>query len=281
MAALTRILQKVFGATGDSDQFGQVGSDSAGTPTLTKNLDLIQSLAQFDAGLFSITNNLSTPPRGEDFNALLFLITSQLKYLFQSGVPEWLATENYYAYKSIVIGSDGNLYKSKTGSDVSPNINHNPVGDTTNWSMVWDITNDGSGSGLDADLVRGTTPGTRGLQYLAAAAVSNIAALILADLKTVDGAGSGLDADLLDGVQGSGYVNTTATQTIGGVKTFSSTIQGNITSADQAELKSYGAGLTLPRGYYLKVTTSTGAVVWEIVTGSPTVPSGYVYYKID
>ena len=45
----------------------------------------------------------------------------------------------------------------------------------------------------------------RGLQYLAAAAVSNIAALILADLKTVDGSGSGLDADLLDGQHGSYY----------------------------------------------------------------------------
>jgi hypothetical protein len=33
-----------------------------------------------------------------------------------------------------------------------------------------------------------------------------------------------LDADLLDGVQGSGYVNTTGTQTIGGVKTFSSDV---------------------------------------------------------
>lgn len=37
-----------------------------------------------------------------------------------------------------------------------------------------------------------------------------------------DGASSGLDSDLLDGVQGSGYVNTTAAQTVAGVKTFTS-----------------------------------------------------------
>lgn len=322
MAALTRVLQKIFGETGDTAEFGQVGSDSAGSPTTTKNLDTIQSLSQYAAGLFAITANLINPPRGEDFNALLYLITAQLKYLFQSGVPEWIATENYYANKSFVIGSNGNIYKALTGTDGSPNINHNPVGDTTNWAIVWDKTNDGAGSGLDADnvrgyglatgsegsdnyntllctvknvtdannitgngivfsttnnpinfptvahyagiqfyiafnvsykiqiahsdtygslylrssingvwsawnklwhsgndgagsgldadIVRGTTPGTRGLQYLAAAAVSNIAALILSDLKTVDGSGSGLDADLLDGVQGSGYarVNT-------------------------------------------------------------------------
>lgn len=420
MAALTRVLQKIFGETGDTAEFGQVGSDSAGSPTTTKNLDTIQSLSQYAAGLFAITANLINPPRGEDFNALLYLITAQLKYLFQSGVPEWIATENYYANKSFVIGSNGNIYKALTGTDVSPNINHNPVGDTTNWAIVWDKTNDGTGSGLDADLLDGqsgsyyqnagnlnagtipsgrlsaydlltlikTVDGSgsgldadliRGLPpvYTAASALPVLqysvsdfntipffgvlfvttsspanapfagfhvglqmavnndtnyrlqfvmanqdgalytrrqsagtwgawhtiwnsandgsgsgldadtvdgshynATDILTKLKTVDGPGSGLDADLLDGVQGSGYVNTTGIQTIGGIKTFSSTIQGNITSADKAELRSYGEGNTLQIGYYLKVTTSTGAVVWELVTGTPTVPSGYIYYKI-
>ena len=42
--------------------------------------------------------------------------------------------------------------------------------------------------------------------------------------STSDGPGSGLDADLLDGVQGSGYVNTTGTQTVGGVKNFTSNV---------------------------------------------------------
>ena len=37
-----------------------------------------------------------------------------------------------------------------------------------------------------------------------------------------DGIDSGLDADLLDGVQGSGYVNTTGTQTVAGQKTLTS-----------------------------------------------------------
>ena len=52
-----------------------------------------------------------------------------------------------------------------------------------------------------------------------------------------DGAGSGLDADLLDGQQGSYYVNTGTTQTIGGAKTFSSAISapgGNSTEWNTA-----------------------------------------------
>jgi hypothetical protein len=68
------------------------------------------------------------------------------------------------------------------------------------------LTVDGSGSGLDTDLVRATTPGTRGLQYLAGANVAALAALILSDIKTVDGTGSGLDADLLQGANGANFV---------------------------------------------------------------------------
>jgi hypothetical protein len=204
MAALTRVLQKIFGETGDTAEFGQVGSDSAGSPATTKNLDTIQSLSQYAAGLFAITSNLINPPRGEDFNALLYLITTQLKYLFQSGVPEWIATENYYANKSFVIGSNGNIYKSLTGTDGSPNINHNPVGDTTNWAIVWDKTNDGTGSGLDADLLDGQSgsyyqnAGNLNAGTIPSGRLS--ASDLLTLIKTVDGTGSGLDSDYVRGL---------------------------------------------------------------------------------
>ena len=49
-----------------------------------------------------------------------------------------------------------------------------------------------------------------------------------------DGPGSGLNADLLDGVQGSGYVNTTGTQSIGGGKSF-----GNILTVDGSQTGGY------------------------------------------
>lgn len=136
MAKLARVLQKVFGSSGGTGEFGQIGSDSAGTPTTTKNLATIQALAQYDAGLFAITNNANEPPRIQDINALYFLLSSQLKYLFQNGIPEWIATEDYYANVSFVIGSNGAIYRSKTGTDGSPNINNNPVGDATNWETL-------------------------------------------------------------------------------------------------------------------------------------------------
>jgi hypothetical protein len=84
------------------------------------------------------------------------------------------------------------------------------------------LTVDGSGSGLDADLVRGTTPGTRGLLYLAFTSQAAIAAQILTDIKTVDGAGSGLDADLLDGQSSAYYLpasDYTAADVLAKIKT--------------------------------------------------------------
>ena len=126
------------------------------------------------------------------------------------------------------------------------------------WNQFFHTGNDGSGSGLDADLLDGVqgsgyvkTTGTQtiggvttfssGANALSTAGGAvritgglgvgyNVYAnAFLRQGNTVwdvgnDGSGSGLDADLLDGVQGSGYVNTTGTQTIGGVKTFSSNL---------------------------------------------------------
>lgn len=70
-----------------------------------------------------------------------------------------------------------------------------------NWfSDVWRSSNDGAGSGLDADLL----DGQQGAYYLAAATYT--AADIRAKLVTVDGAGSGVDADTVDGFHGNDFL---------------------------------------------------------------------------
>ena len=133
MADLARVLQKIFGNTGGSTEFGRIGSDAAGSPTTTKDLATIQALSQFEGGLFDITADAAEPPRIEDINALYYLITSQLSYLFQKGIPEWIATENYYGTKSIVQVS-GAIYRS-----VASSLNHNPTTDNgTYWQLVSD-----------------------------------------------------------------------------------------------------------------------------------------------
>lgn len=71
-------------------------------------------------------------------------------------------------------------------------------------NAAWHAGNDGSGSGLDADLL----DGFHASYFLPAATFS--AAEILSRLLTVDGPGSGLNADLLDGLQASDFLQIAA-----------------------------------------------------------------------
>lgn len=129
MAQLTRVLQKIFGSTGGTGEFGKFGSDALGAASTTKDLALIQSLAPYDQGLFAATNNANEPPRIQDINALYLLFSSQLAYYFQNGLPEWEAATSYYAVVSYCQRS-GVLYRSVTND----NVNHDPsTDDGTYW----------------------------------------------------------------------------------------------------------------------------------------------------
>lgn len=134
MAKLPRILQKIFGLTGVVSDFGEIGSDNAGVPTTTKDLDQIQSRAEYGDGLSALTNSAAEPPRMEDFNSLFLLFANQIKYLFQQGVAEWDVDENYYV--NSIAQKDGDVYMAVTGTDPSPNIGNDPVGDTVNWRKL-------------------------------------------------------------------------------------------------------------------------------------------------
>lgn len=76
-----------------------------------------------------------------------------------------------------------------------------------NTATIWTSANDGSTSGLDADLLDGHD----GDWYVSNTyfAAQYTGSNILTKLLTVDGSGSGLDADLLDGRNGDYYVANT------------------------------------------------------------------------
>lgn len=132
MSKLTRINQKIFGESGASTEFGKIGSESAGTPETTKDLAEIQSLSQYDGGLYDCTNDGNEPPRIEDLNALYLLLSSQIRYAFQAGIPEWHADAEYYVGVSFCQVA-GVIYRSITGSEGSPNVNNDPTTSTANW----------------------------------------------------------------------------------------------------------------------------------------------------
>jgi hypothetical protein len=89
-------------------------------------------------------------------------------------------------------------------------------------NVAWHAGNDGSGSGLDADLL----DGQQGSYYLPAA--SYTAADVKTKLLTVDGSGSGLDADLLDGQDGSYYTNIPARLGYTPLNSAGGTVTGNL-----------------------------------------------------
>lgn len=150
MAGLARVQQKVFGDTAASSQFGQIGSVQAGTPVTTKDLATIQSLSQYLAGLFAITDTSTQAPYTQDFNSLFFMITTQLKYLFEKGIPEWETNTTYYQYISIV-QVNGVIYQFQ---NATPGSGVNPVGDSgTNWKSLVGGAVDG---GNWATLIAGT-----------------------------------------------------------------------------------------------------------------------------
>jgi len=77
---------------------------------------------------------LNDNPTREDFNAMGYTLGALISYLYEMGISEWNASQNYRA-NSRVIGSDGIIYKAKTGTDLSPNVNNNPTTDTMNWEI--------------------------------------------------------------------------------------------------------------------------------------------------
>ncbi|MBA4353571.1 MAG: hypothetical protein C0409_02655 [Novosphingobium sp.] len=81
--------------------------------------------------------------------------------------------------------------------------------------LAWLLAQDGSGSGLDADLLDGQNGSwyadiVARLGFTPLDVANYTAASVLSRLLTVDGSGSGLDADLLDGQNGSWYADIVA-----------------------------------------------------------------------
>lgn len=137
MSLLPRALQKIFGQTGGTSEFGQIGSKAAGLPITTKDLETMQSLTQYLQGLSAIVSDQGTSvlPYLEDINSLFFLATSQLAYLMQSGIPEWNDETEYYQNVSFV-SYNGKIWKDLYGTPGTPNLNYEPPANPDKWEVI-------------------------------------------------------------------------------------------------------------------------------------------------
>jgi microcystin-dependent protein len=126
MAKLTRKTQKLFGENSAQDEMTSFGSPTLGTPTFTRDLDIIQS-TEFANGWFPTILDGAIRPYAEDMNGMFYLFTYQLKYLFEQGIPEYDAGTKYYTNSICKYGTD--LYISL----VDDNIGNNPISTTGYW----------------------------------------------------------------------------------------------------------------------------------------------------
>lgn len=129
MAALTRKLLKLFGASGSASDFGQFGSLADATKVTSKDLDTLQANAAWAEGWQDATlaNNR---PAYQDFNGWQYVHAYELFYLYEKGIAEWIATQTYYIGSFAQDGS-GNLYKSIQDT----NLNH-ALSDASWWTPL-------------------------------------------------------------------------------------------------------------------------------------------------
>ena len=129
MPRLPRVLQKIFGgALAANPNVAQIGSLKAGAPQYTTDLAVMQALSNYEQGFQGVVVGTNSPAI-QDMTALLLLVTKQLKYLFQQGIPEWIATETYYVDQYVSV--NGVIYISKTDNNIG-----NLVSDTNHWKTL-------------------------------------------------------------------------------------------------------------------------------------------------
>lgn len=157
MPKLTRYLQKIF-----ANNSNQVGVFGTGVDKETsKNVETLQS-ADYEEGWSSAIITNKNYPIWQEMDGVQYGLSYQLKYLLQSGIPEWLSTETYYTNDYCRVGST--IYYSLQDN----NINHNPALQDGYWTPL--LTSNRS----IGEIIPSITPLTEaGLHLLDGALISN------------------------------------------------------------------------------------------------------------
>ncbi len=133
MARLTRKNIKVF--AGNASNNGVFGSLQANNPTLSNDVEQIQSLPAWGDGWNAATETSEELPPLEEIQGVEYVTTYQQAYIMQEGLPEWASTVTYYK---------GSLVKEVTSggfriySSLADNNTNNVLSNTSKWKKVMD-----------------------------------------------------------------------------------------------------------------------------------------------
>lgn len=131
MTRLARKNLKVF-ASGASNN-GVFGSLQANNPTLSTDVEALQSLPAWSNGWDSAAATGEKLPPLEESQAIDYVETYQTAYILQEGVPEWLSTCEYHNGSWVKSNASGawRLYQSLVDNNTG-----NAVTDTSKWQSV-------------------------------------------------------------------------------------------------------------------------------------------------
>ena len=156
MAKIERKHQKIFaGDVPVTNVVAAFGSLAAGAAGYTGDPDGIQTTRYGLGWSQAVINNYA--PCIQDLNALFYLITRQMAYIFQAGIPEWIATSTYYI-GSLVHDAVGGIYMSLTNDNINQaltvagqwvpifsrkitDIGDNYTANNTDWFIRWSTAN--------------------------------------------------------------------------------------------------------------------------------------------
>lgn len=136
MARLTRKNIKVFADSADNN--GVFGSLQAGNPTVSNDVETLQSLSAWNYGWNSATMTSEKLPPLEEIQGVTYVTTYQQAYIMQEGLPEWASTVTYFHGSLVkkVTANGFQIYNSLTDNNEG-----NQLSDTTNWKLVMDSDN--------------------------------------------------------------------------------------------------------------------------------------------
>ncbi len=135
MARIVRKDQRIF--AGSASNNGQFGSAQAGTQVTSNDLDVLQQLDAWASGWNSATISSQRLPTLEEMQGIQYVLTSQVAYLFQEGIPEFLLAAEYHQNSIVKKPGTYELY----GSIIDDNTGNAlpSQADNTEWQYLGDL----------------------------------------------------------------------------------------------------------------------------------------------
>jgi len=106
-----------------------VGSDAAGSPSVSDDPEVLQNNSAYKQGLLGIKHSTNSDLELKEINSLFYIHNYHLNYIFQNGLQEYHPNTSYQVDSYVRDGIT--IYKSKAANNLS-----NALTDLNNWEFV-------------------------------------------------------------------------------------------------------------------------------------------------